>query len=139
MWPNILAACYRSNIPSILVNGRMSARSCRAYRRIPCLSKPMFSQLTAVAAQTKADARRLQRLGAQNVVVSGNIKIDVKITIDLRKQAEVLAARWSNRGRRTVLIAASTHRGEDEQLLHVLQEEHRLQTRRKKWQQLLIL
>jgi 3-deoxy-D-manno-octulosonic-acid transferase len=104
----------------------MSVRSCHAYQRFSYLSKSMFSQLKAVAAQTAADASRLQTLGAQNITVSGSLKIDIEVTVALRKKAEMLAARWSNRGQRRVLIAASTHQGEDEQLLDVLQKLRKL-------------
>ena len=121
MWPNMLATCYQFHVPSLLINARMSERSYSAYRRVACLSESMFSQLTAVVAQTTADAERLQQLGADNITVSGNIKIDMEVTADCRQQAKILAARWSNQGKRPVFIAASTHRGEDEQLLSVLQ------------------
>lgn len=120
MWPNILACCHRMATPAVLINARMSARSCRAYLRVATLSRPMFAQLTAVVAQTRADAKRLQWLGANNINVSGNIKMDIAVTADLKKQAAALATSWSKRRQRSILIAASTHRGEDEQLLQGL-------------------
>ena len=120
MWPNMLAICHQSNIPSILINARMSLRSCCNYRRLACLSESMFSQLTMVVAQTTADAKRLQYLGAKNISVSGNIKMDLGISAEQREKAKRLAVNWSNQGRRTVLIAASTHFGEDEKLLLAL-------------------
>ena len=122
MWPNMLAICHQSNIPSILINARMSSRSCRAYRRLACLSESMFSQLTMAVAQTAADAKRLQCLGAKNISVSGNIKMDLDISAEHREKAKKLAVYWSNQGRRKVLIAASTHLGEDEKLLLALQK-----------------
>ena len=94
IWPNTLAACRRADIPAILVNGRMSARSYRAYRRFPRFSQSMFSQLTAVAAQTATDAGYFRQLGANNITVCGSIKMDIEITDELKRRAEILARRW---------------------------------------------
>ncbi|HEX9301442.1 MAG TPA: glycosyltransferase N-terminal domain-containing protein, partial [Casimicrobiaceae bacterium] len=64
LWPNLVAEAARAGVPLYLVNARMSERSAAGYARIPSLSRPMLASLAGVAAQSDADARRLQQLGA---------------------------------------------------------------------------
>jgi len=77
VWFNLVAACKRHRVPLYLVNARLSERSARGYGLFPALSRPAFGAFTAVGAQTKADAKRLRALGADHVVVTGNLKFDV--------------------------------------------------------------
>jgi len=110
IWPNLLAAAKRRGVPVILANARLSERSARAYGKVAALAQPAFSALSAVAAQTPGDARRIARLGASNVSVCGNLKFDVapapeKIT---------LGNTWREAlGGRQVWLAASTREGEE--------------------------
>ncbi|HWV16516.1 MAG TPA: lipid IV(A) 3-deoxy-D-manno-octulosonic acid transferase [Cellvibrio sp.] len=124
LWPNTLAACARRNIPSILINGRMSARSARGYQKFSGLTRPMLQQLSLGLLQNKDDAARMQQLGlsAENIRVTGNIKFDLSLSDDLRLQAAALKQQWSRDGERLIWIAASTHQGEDEMILDALQQ-----------------
>jgi len=119
LWPNTLAACVQNNIPSILINGRLSEKSARGYARFEALMKPMLQNLSCAAIQNATDAARFIALGLseKKVIVTGNIKFDLNLSDDLRAQAVVLKRQLSNNGRRLVLIAASTHQGEDEIIL----------------------
>ncbi len=117
IWPNLLAAAARRQIPVLLVNARLSHRSARGYRRIAALVRPALQTLAAVAAQTGADASRLAGLGARHIHVCGNLKFDVA------PQPELLALGQAWRqalGRRPVWLAASTREGEEALLLDVL-------------------
>jgi 3-deoxy-D-manno-octulosonic-acid transferase len=119
LWPNTLAACARNKIPAILVNGRLSEKSARGYARFGALAKPMLGNLSCAAIQNRIDAARFVALGLpeQKVIVTGNIKFDLNLSDDLRAQATLLKNQLSNDGARLVLIAASTHQGEDEIIL----------------------
>ena len=79
-WPNLLQGCFRRGIPVVVVNARISDRSWPRYRRLRRLWRPFLSRLTAVLAQSEADAFRLRALGCQpeRVAVSGNLKFDVR-------------------------------------------------------------
>ncbi|MEX2961711.1 lipid IV(A) 3-deoxy-D-manno-octulosonic acid transferase [Microbulbifer sp. TYP-18] len=118
LWPNLLAACARREIPVLLANARLSERSARGYRRFAGLTRAMLDNLSAVVAQYPADAERFVKLGlcANKVGISGNIKFDLRIDRGLVSEAQVLAHRWRGKGR-SVWLAASTHGGEEEQLL----------------------
>lgn len=119
LWPNTLAACARNNIPAILVNGRLSEKSARGYARFGALTTPMLQNLSCAAIQNSIDAGRFIALGLpeSKAIVTGNIKFDLSLSDDLRKQAALLKRQLSNDGQRLVLIAASTHQGEDEIIL----------------------
>lgn len=116
LWPNLVAQCVRAGVPTVLANARLSERSARGYRRVNALVRPMFAALDWVAVQSQKEADRFVDLGvnAQRMSVIGSIKFD--ITPDADKQAE--AATWrATWGERPVWIAASTHAGEDQQVL----------------------
>jgi len=119
LWPNTIAACHKRNIPVLLANGRLSDKSAKAYRRINGLVRPMMCQISQVAAQHKDDADRFSDLGVTDsaLSVTGNIKFDLTISESLEQKAVALSADWRGRSRRPVILAASTHRGEDEIVL----------------------
>jgi 3-deoxy-D-manno-octulosonic-acid transferase len=117
VWPNILCQCAQRQIPSVLANARLSARSAAGYRRLGCLARETFARLSVIAAQTDADAARFLALGAraEAVAVTGSIKFDARLSPSLREQSAVIKRVWGED--RPVWIAASTHEGEDEQVL----------------------
>ncbi|MGS2717402.1 lipid IV(A) 3-deoxy-D-manno-octulosonic acid transferase [Eionea flava] len=119
VWPNTLVACRSRNIPSLLINARLSEKSFQRYQRLGCFAKKMFSNFQSIIAQSDSDALRLRQLSTSLVSVAGNIKSDITVSEKLRKQAAMLKKQWSSDGEKTVLIAASTHPSEDEKILHV--------------------
>jgi 3-deoxy-D-manno-octulosonic-acid transferase len=124
LWPNLFAACTRRAVPIVLANARLSARSARGYRRVAALTREMLSRVACIAAQGQADATRILSLGADPdiVTVTGSIKFDLHLPASLREQAQVLRRQFGTE--RSVLVAASTHEGEDALVLeayaHVL-------------------
>jgi 3-deoxy-D-manno-octulosonic-acid transferase len=124
LWPNLFSACHYQQIPLVIVNARLSPGSTRGYSRVAALAARTLRQVSLIAAQTPADAERFLALGAraEQVVVSGNIKFDMDLPAGLDEQVQVLQRDWNGGSdqRRPVWIAASTHEGEDEQILAVL-------------------
>jgi 3-deoxy-D-manno-octulosonic-acid transferase len=118
VWPNLLAACHEQAIPVALVNARLSARSARRYTKVRSLAREAFGRFAFVAAQTPADAARLQSLGAQAVSVSGNLKFDMPVP---EGSAELAARLRAGFGQRPVLLAASTREGEESLILDALE------------------
>lgn len=117
IWPNLFRACGDRRIPLAIVNARLSERSARGYRRLPGLTRDCLSSVGLVAAQTQADADRFIQIGGkpETVCVTGNIKFDLN-------QPEGWAEDAAQRrqllfGGRPVLIAGSTHEGEDQPVL----------------------
>lgn len=114
VWPNLLEAARRRNIPMLLVNARLSERSARGYSRLGPLGRRAFGLFTHVLAQTADDADRLAACGARHPQVCGNVKFDVDLPprqIELGRHFRSLAP-----GRR-IILAASTREGEEENLL----------------------
>ena len=117
VWPNLFAACAAEQIPLYVINARLSAKSAKAYKKIPALIKPALACIQQIATQTEDDQQRFIDIGAsaQQVAVLGNIKFDLSIeqaTIDAG-----LALKQNNFAGRFVWIIASTHQGEEEILL----------------------
>lgn len=119
LWPNTLAACHARQIPVLLTNARLSARSARGYHRLGSLTRTMIGQLTAIAAQTQDDADRFAALGAprERIRVTGTLKYDLKLPEGLAREGAALRAQWlAERPNDSVVIASSLHPGEEEQL-----------------------
>ena len=120
IWFHLVAECERLGLPLVLANARMSARSARAYALVGPLVRGALESLSAVAAQTAADAERLRSLGAREVEVTGNLKFDV----EPGAESGSLAAQFRQRfGGRAVFLAASTREGEEELLLDALERD----------------
>ena len=117
IWPNLAAECARRAIPLMLVNGRLSARSARGYARVRALMAETLQHFDRLAVQTPADAERQVSLGAsrQRVDVTGHLKFDIRLAASVAEQAEVLRLSWGLD--RPVWVAASTHEGEEQQVL----------------------
>jgi len=117
IWPNLLAACRKRQIPIVLTNARLSAKSAAGYQRIAPLTRTMLAEIQQLAAQAQADADRFIALGMskERVTVTGNIKFDIAIAEDLIARSEVLRHQLGKS--RPVWIAASTHEGEEDIIL----------------------
>ncbi|MDX1606374.1 MAG: lipid IV(A) 3-deoxy-D-manno-octulosonic acid transferase [Candidatus Competibacterales bacterium] len=117
LWPNLFHACASAGIPLVLANARLSERSARGYARIGPLTRRTLDCLTLIAAQSEADAARFRRFGVSDarLRVTGNLKYDLNLPSGLERQGREL--RRELFGMRPVWIAASTHAGEDEQVL----------------------
>lgn len=117
LWPNLIHYAHALDIPLVLANARLSARSAAGYQRIAKLTRTMLQQFSLIAAQSQDDRQRLIALGADknNVHAVGNLKFEIALPASLNEEAEALRTIWGNR---PVFIAASTHEGEDEIILN---------------------
>jgi 3-deoxy-D-manno-octulosonic-acid transferase len=115
LWSNLIHACRERGVPLHLINARLSEKSFARYRRFRELARTSLRELAGIAAQTEGDAQRLERLGAENVVVTGNLKFDIRPPLAQLEMGE--AWRRDYGAGRPVLLAASTREGEEEVLL----------------------
>lgn len=117
IWPNMLRACESRGIPVVLANARLSVRSERGYARLASFTRETLGRFTAIGAQSSEDAARFRTLGvpAERLQVTGSIKFDVRQPGSLLDHAEVLRRLWGIH--RPIWVAASTHEGEEEQVL----------------------
>jgi 3-deoxy-D-manno-octulosonic-acid transferase len=119
LWPNLIHAATRAGVPLMLANARLSERSARGYARLPALVHACLQRIAVVAAQTGADAARLEKLGARAVHVTGNLKFDIAPPQVQLERGAAWKADW---GTRPVLLAASTREGEEAPLLRAFAE-----------------
>ncbi|MDP2109227.1 MAG: lipid IV(A) 3-deoxy-D-manno-octulosonic acid transferase [Thiobacillus sp.] len=119
LWPNLIHAAARAGVPLVLANARLSERSARGYARLPALTRACLARVDVVAAQTEADAARLEKLGATSAHVTGNLKFDIAPPPDLLERGAAWKAKW---GQHPVLLAASTREGEEAPLLRAFAE-----------------
>lgn len=119
LWPNLITALSRKGIPIVLVNGRISDSSFRGYRAIKFLLRPILERVSLFLMQTQRDAERLIRLGAntEKIKVTGNMKFDATKNIDTKKDYSQYKSKLGLMPEEKILIAGSTHRGEEEGLL----------------------
>ena len=113
IWPNLIGAAAARGVPIALVNARLSARSARGWGRLPAVARRLFGAFALVAAQTEEDAARLRALGAADARAWGNLKFSAR---PLPAPEPELAAMRAAIGARPVLLAASTHPGEEAQV-----------------------
>jgi 3-deoxy-D-manno-octulosonic-acid transferase len=117
LWPNTLHCCQKNNISVTVINARLSERSAARYKKFPFVFNLLLKNINFILAQTKQDAQRFIDLGlaTKQVAVTGSIKFDIKVKEQEMDQASQL--RHFLGKEREVWIAASTHKGEDEQLI----------------------
>ncbi len=111
IWPNMLRYAKKKNTRVCLVNGRISASSYRGYKRVSFFMKRILRRFDLLMMQTQEDAERILDLGAQKqkTLVLGNLKFDVPVPEDVPE--------WLNQIKGSLIVAGSTHEGEDEIVL----------------------
>ena len=122
IWPNLIAQAKQKQIPCILLNARLSAKSAKGYDKVRRLTQPMLQQLTWLLAQDITTQQRYVDLGLDQSKsqVVGNIKFDISAPTSFIEQAEQLKQEWQLE-KRQIITLASTHAPEEEQLLKQLQ------------------
>lgn len=118
IWPNMLAAAHQAGVPAAIINGRISAKSARAYSFIKPLFKEIFSTLSFAALQTQEAACHYEKLGMEKnkIFVCGNVKYDT-LNDNPAKVGEVekmlTSLGWNGR---KILVLGSTHPAEETML-----------------------
>jgi 3-deoxy-D-manno-octulosonic-acid transferase len=123
VWPNLLAACGKHGIPVSLVNARMSPRSERRYQKLAPILHPLFSQLHLVALQEDHHRTIWQRLGVapDRIHLTGSLKFDPGSGHQPERRTEFEKI-LSTFGSGPVLLAASTHIGEEAYLASAMHQ-----------------
>ncbi len=112
IWPNLIHESKRRGIPVALVNGRMSDKSAKEYRRARLFFAPLLAQFDKILVQSDADYARYKSVSPRaSVECSGNMKFDQKVPADL---PDPRLEDYFGAGKHQILLAASTHSGEEE-------------------------
>jgi 3-deoxy-D-manno-octulosonic-acid transferase len=115
LWPNIFRTFRQEGIPILVLNGRLSEKSFRGYRRIRFFIKDVLACVDLFCMQDRVYAERIRELGAEEnrVRVTGNFKFDTR-------PSEKLPG-WTNALGHPVVLAGSTHEGEEELVVSVFE------------------
>ncbi|MBA2653720.1 MAG: lipid IV(A) 3-deoxy-D-manno-octulosonic acid transferase [Gammaproteobacteria bacterium] len=121
LWPNLLHIAGLNKLPLVLANARLSPRSLTGYMRIKKLISPLLKNISVLCAQSTQDANRFLSLGfpKDQLMTLGNLKFDIKPPeqqilkgLEIKQQLPF----------KHILVAASTHAGEEEQLIDVFSQ-----------------
>lgn len=123
LWPNMIHCCTQHNIPVALINGRLSEKSAKGYGRVSRLSRCMLNNIDFAAIQYRDDAERFYHLGLKKTAstITGSIKFDIPIGKNLYDKVEHLKNNLHIPTPRKIIIAASTHEGEETIILEAFQ------------------
>ena len=118
LWPNLIHFARKAGVCLLLFNARLSEQSCRGYFKFIWFFKPLLNQFNGIYVQTEADAARFITLGAEpkRVQVTGNIKFDLEIKQMDFEPFFAIKSSWGIN--RVIVIAASTHDDEEQQLVN---------------------
>jgi len=114
LWPNLILTCADREIPMILVNGRVSERSFKRWRFLPQAIAALLARFDLCLAQSSGDAQRYGQLGAPRITNIGNLKLDVPAP---PADAPTLSKLTGIVLTRSVIAAASTHPGEEDEII----------------------
>lgn len=117
IWPDFVYLAKRRNIPVYIVNGRLSPHSYKGYKRFKFFFKPILDQYQGIFMQTKADVDRIIDIGAKADITRfmGNLKFDIAPSMNSKEITELAQSLKLNGSK--MIVAASTHKGEDEIVL----------------------
>jgi len=113
LWPNLFRISRQYGIPVVLLNGRISEKSFKGYKKASFFMKEVLSNVALFCMQSEMDAERISSIGVNEgrIKVLGNFKFDIKPPSKIPE--------WSEGMKGPVLIAGSTHEGEEEFLISV--------------------
>lgn len=112
IWPNLINQAKKYGARIALVNARMSDRSARGYYRFRNFFRPILEMFDLLCVQTSADRDRFQSIALHSTInVTGNMKFDQTVPTDL---PDMDLSEYFGIGEHLILLAASTHPGEEE-------------------------
>ncbi len=124
LWPNLLRLCGKKGIPIVLFNGRISRKSFKRYLLFKFFFKECLKYISLFLMQTEEDRMRIIEIGGnpQETRLVGNLKFDQTFPDLSRESIEKLGKALGFGGKEKILIAGSTHSGEDEILVSLYKE-----------------
>ncbi|WNC71937.1 lipid IV(A) 3-deoxy-D-manno-octulosonic acid transferase [Thalassotalea psychrophila] len=113
LWPTLIQRCHKSNIELLLINGRLSAKSLKSYKKLSWLITPALNKFSAILCQSADNVDHFIEMGADADLVKnfGNLKYDISVTDELQNKISDLQHYVSEH--RRLLVVGSTHQGEE--------------------------
>ena len=131
LWPNLLRYCGKKGTPIILFNGRISEKSFRRYLLFKFFFKDCLKYISLFLMQTEKDRDRMVEIGAtiNKMRVVGNLKFDQPFPSLAQEALAEMAKSLHLREEENLLIAGSTHSGEEEILLSLFKDLRKMDPR----------
>jgi 3-deoxy-D-manno-octulosonic-acid transferase len=131
IWPNLIHQAHLRGIPVVLANGRISAASFRYYRHARPVLRRVLRQYRMLLMASREDAQRIITMGApsEKILVTGNLKFDKSLVENENNDKDARALQSGlglGREDAPLIVAGSTHSGEEQILLEVLQRVRRI-------------
>jgi 3-deoxy-D-manno-octulosonic-acid transferase len=124
LWPNLLRCCGRQGIPIVLFNGRISKKAFRRYLLFKFFFKECLKYISLFLMQTEEDRMRVIEIGggSHKTRAMGNLKFDQTFPSFTQEAMGEMAKSLGFHGKENILIAGSTHSGEEEILVILFRE-----------------
>ena len=124
LWPNFLRVCKEFRIKTLMVNGRISPRSYRRYRKTAFFWRKILDNLDAAGMISMIDAERIRAIGLDSakVKVLGNAKYDGLAAMVSPALQKEICLRFNARENEKFFVAGSTHEGEEKIVISVYQD-----------------
>lgn len=119
IWPNLFLALHKQAVPIMIASGRISEKSFPGYYRLRFFFRRVLARVSLFLMQSPADAERIKAIGAphERVSVCGNIKFDLIQPDVSEDEKQELRSLFNLMPDQPLLIAGSTHRGEEQLML----------------------
>ncbi len=119
IWPGFVNQAHKKKIPLMLVNGRISQKSFKGYRKARLFFKNVLKKFSLILMQTETDRERIIKIGAPSEIteIMGNLKFDITRKLNENEVKELKESLKLHNSR--ILIAGSTHHAEDEVILSI--------------------
>jgi 3-deoxy-D-manno-octulosonic-acid transferase len=113
LWPNLCRVFKENQVPVVLLNGRISEKSFSGYKRLSLFMRNVLSYIDMFCMQSAEYAERIRLLGVEGsrIAITGNFKFDTRPPATMPV--------WTKKIRGPVIVAGSTHDGEEEMLASV--------------------
>lgn len=116
LWPNFANITKSRKIPTYIINARISDRTYKSYKKLSCFFAPILKKYTNIFPQSKQDMEKLISIGANpsTTEIMGNLKFDIK-------KPDVSELNFERNPEDKIILAGSTHYGENEIVLDVFE------------------
>lgn len=112
LWPNVISVLNRQSVPVLLMNGRISEKSFKGYKKLRFFMKGILKDISVFCMQNNVYADRIKGLGAETgkVIEIGSFKFDTRPSQPVPAWAKLLQG--------PVIIAGSTHATEEDLIIN---------------------
>lgn len=123
IWPNLLLNSYKKKIPIIIVNGRLSDKSFKRYKKLKFIMKKILPLFSKIITRSEEEKEKILNLGAkkENVIVGGSMKFDMAFEISKNINSEEIRKRCRIDKDKKVIVFGSIHPDEEEGIVKLIE------------------